>query len=347
MSNHMNKPLEVAVIGAGLSGLVCARVVSDHGHRVRVLDKARGPGGRMSTRRIGHWQFDHGAQYFTVRDARFARWVDVWLEDGVVAPWDGRIAVLDRGSVTVKEGDSTERFVAVPGMNAICRQLAVDVDVVYGTRIDSLERQANRWRLASSEGLDIGSFDAVVVSAPAPQTAALLACTAPDLAGRSAAVEMAPCWAVMAAFARPLDLEFDGAFVHGSPLGWLAQNSSKPGRPDGETWVLHGSPEWSREHLELEAEEAATRLLAAFRDAVGGSPEAPVHLVAHRWRFALPVNVVPDECLFDAELGLAACGDWCGGPRVEGAVVSGRAAARRILSLRRGSPDATRSVRHL
>jgi predicted NAD/FAD-dependent oxidoreductase len=342
-----DQPLEVAVVGAGPSGLTCARAVSDHGSKVRVFDKARGPGGRMSTRRIGDWQFDHGAQYFTVRDPRFSGSVDGWLQDGIVAPWNGRIAVLDRGSVTVKEGDSTERFVAVPGMNAICRHLAVDVDVVYGTRIDSLERQANRWRLVSSEGVEIGSLDAVVVSAPAPQTAALLASIAPDLGGRAAAVEMAPCWAVMAAFARPLDLEFDGAFVHGSPLGWVARNASKPGRPDGETWVLHGSPEWSREHLELEAEEAATRLFAAFRDAADDLLEAPAHLEAHRWRFALPVNVVPDGCLFDPALGLAACGDWCGGPRVEGAFLSGRAAARRILSLRRGSSDATRSVRCL
>jgi predicted NAD/FAD-dependent oxidoreductase len=341
-----DKPLKVAIVGAGLSGLVCARILSDHGHRVRALDKARGPGGRMSTRRAGDWQFDHGAQYFTVRDPRFSGSVDGWLQDGIVAPWNGRIAVLDHGSVTVKEGDSTERFVAVPEMNAICRHLAMDVDVVYGTRIDRLERRANQWRLASSEGIGIGFFDAVVVSAPAPQTAALLESVAPVLSRRAAAVKMAPCWAVMVAFGRPLDLAFDGAFVHGSPLSWVARNASKPGRPDGETWVLHGSPEWSQQHLELEAKAAAERLFDAFRDAVVGLlEELPVHLVAHRWRFALPITVVPDECLFDPDLSLAACGDWCGGPRVEGAFLSGRAAARRILSLRQ-SIDAAGSRNH-
>jgi hypothetical protein len=334
LSDHMNKSLEVAVIGAGLSGLVCARVVSDHGHRVRVFDKARGPGGRMSTRRAGEWQFDHGAQYFTVRDPPFSGSVERWLQDGIVAPWDGRIAVLDLGAVTVKEGDSTERFVAVPGMNAICQHLAMNTSVRFDTRIDRLEQRANQWLLTSSSGAKLGPFDAVVVSAPAPQTGLLLESVAPGLAARAAAVEMAPCWAVMAGFATSPDLEFDGAFVHGSPLGWVARNASKPGRPNGETWVLHGTPEWTREHLELEAKEAAQRLLAALRDAVGGLAEAPVHLEAHRWRFALPITVVPDECLFDPDLSLAACGDWCGGPRVEGAFLSGRAAARRILSLR-------------
>ncbi len=98
----MVRPLKVAVVGAGLSGLVCARVLADHGHEVRVFDKGRGPGGRMSTRRAGPWRFDHGAQYFTVRDSRFARWVESWKKDGLVTPWKGVVAVLRDGSVTPK-----------------------------------------------------------------------------------------------------------------------------------------------------------------------------------------------------------------------------------------------------
>jgi predicted NAD/FAD-dependent oxidoreductase len=333
-SRVANRPLEVAVVGAGLSGLACARSVSDHGHRVRVFEKARGPGGRMSTRRAGDWQFDHGAQYFTVRHPRFARWVDAWRQNGIVAPWNGRIAVLDHGMVTAEQDGDTERFVPVPGMNAICGHLASDVSVKYGSRIERLVRLDNRWRLATADGAQFGPFDVVVVSAPAPQTAILLEGVAPGLAARAAEVEMAPCWAVMAGFPQPLVLSFDGAFVHSSPLSWVARNGAKPGRPDGETWVLHGSTEWSRRHLELEAEEAAARLLAAFRDAVGGLEEVPVHLDGHRWRFALPGTVVSEECLFDSDLNVAACGDWCGGPRVEGAFLSGSSAAGGILSLR-------------
>jgi predicted NAD/FAD-dependent oxidoreductase len=331
-----DQPLEVAVVGAGLSGLVCARIVSDHGHRVRVFEKARGPGGRMSTRRVGDWRFDHGAQYFTVRDRRFERRVYCWRQDDLVRSWTGATAVLDGGRVLPKE-DHTERFVAVPGMNAICGHLAEKVDVAFETRINSLNRVDQRWRLVAEDGTELGRFDAVVVSAPAPQTAALLETPAPGLAARAAEVKMAPCWAVMAAFARPLDLGFDGAFVNGSALSWVARNVSKPGRPDGETWVLHGSPEWSLQNLELDREEAATRLLKAFREAIGGVELDPIHLDAHRWRFALPVEALPEDCLFDAELGIAACGDWCGGPRVEGAFLSGCAAAAQLLSLHPGS----------
>jgi predicted NAD/FAD-dependent oxidoreductase len=323
----------VAVVGAGISGLICARTLADLGHRVRVFDKARGAGGRMSTRRAGAWRFDHGAQYFTVRDPGFRARVAGWRENGLVAPWTGRIAVLDRG-MTVLKADDTERLVAVPGMNALCRHLARDLDVRYEACVDSLERTAEGWRLGSSDGLDLGRFAAVVVSAPAPQAAALLAGAAPRLAARADAVAMSPCWAVMAAFPEPLALGFDGAFVHRSPLAWVARNASRPGRPaEGEAWVLHGSPEWSYDNLERAPDEAAARLLAAFAEAAGGLGPAPVHLAAHRWRYALPREPLAEPCLFDPGLRLAACGDWCGGPRVEGAFLSGLAAAERVLQL--------------
>ncbi|MDX2437576.1 MAG: FAD-dependent oxidoreductase [Acidobacteriota bacterium] len=327
-------PETVAVIGAGLSGLACARTLADHGVRVRVFDKARGAGGRMSTRRAEKWQFDHGAQYFTVRDPVFARHVESWRRDGLVASWQGTIAVLDSGNMVIK-GDDTERNVGVPGMNAICRHLAADLDTVYENRICALERTGDRWRLTTDPGADLGLFDAVVISAPAPQAAALLQEVAPNLAARAAFVEMPPCWAVMAVFTGRLQLGFDGAFVHKSPLSWVARNGSKPGRPDGEAWVLHASPEWSRENLELDRIEAAQRLLEAFAVAAGGLEAAPLHLDAHRWRFALPPDPLAEPCLFDADLRLAACGDWCGGPRVEGAFLSGVAAAGRLLALPR------------
>jgi predicted NAD/FAD-dependent oxidoreductase len=310
---------------------------------VRVFDKARGAGGRTSTRRVDGWRFDHGAQYFTVRDRRFERWVEAWRHEGLVASWEGEIAIVDSGG-SRSEARDRERFVGVPGMNAICRRLAVGMDVAFETRVSAIERCGERWRLGSEDGADLGRYDAVVVSAPAPQTADLIRRAAPGVAARAARVEMAPCWAAMVAFAGPLEPGFDGAFVHDSPLSWVARDASKPGRPDSETWVLHGAPGWSRQHLGLAREDAAQRLVDAFGDAIGVLDAAPVHLDAHRWRFAQPLEPLSELCLFDAQLRLAACGDWCGGPRVEGAFLSGRAVAERLIELHPGSGRSAHSA---
>ena len=319
----------IAVIGAGLSGLTCAHALADEGLDVKVIEKARGPGGRMSTRRADNWRFDHGAQYFTVRDPRFSQRVDSWRQLGLVERWAARIAVLDHGSIDVK-GDSTERFVGAPGMNAVCRHLAAGLDVVCQTEVGAIERGEAGWSLTDAGGAEIGRYDTVVVSAPAPQSACLLEGVAPTIAAAASAVEMAPCWAVMVGFARPLETGFDGAFVVDSPLSWVARNSSKPGRPCGESWILHASPDWSQRHLEIERESAAGLLFDAFNRALGGPVDAPIHLAAHRWRFALPTEPLAEACLVDSELRVVACGDWCGGPRVEGAYLSGLEAARRI-----------------
>ena len=144
---------------------------------------------------------------------------------------------------------------------------------------------------------------------------------------------MAPCGAVMVTFPRPLDLGWDAAFVSESPLSWVARNGSKPDRPNRESWVLHASSEWSRRNLEADPEGVADRLIAAFRDVSGGHAVRHAHRDVHRWRYSQPVEPLADACLIDRHLGIAACGDWCGGPRVEGAFTSGRAAAESLQAV--------------
>ena len=143
---------------------------------------------------------------------------------------------------------------------------------------------------------------------------------------------MAPCWAVMAAFEKPLDLDYDAAFVDGSPLSWIARDASKPGRAAEETWVLHGSPTWSGARQDDAPETVAAALLDALREAAGVAVPEPSHLSAHRWLYAQSPAPRPEPCLVDLERRLVACGDWCGGPRVEGAWLSGDAAAEHVLS---------------
>lgn len=344
----------VGIIGAGMSGLACAHALAGAGWRAVVLDKGRREGGRVATRSApdgeGRSGIDHGAQYFTARDERFRRRVEELRGEGLVAEWRGRFVELDAGEVTGKSGE-TERLVGVPGMDAVPLRMAVDLreagGLLYpGWHAEDLERREGAWWVVGrrrreggeTEPAEAGPFDVVVAAMPPAQAVPFLEAgrsldpAAAELAQVARGVEVEPCWAALLGYGgeEATGLPFDGAFVQSGPLSWIARNSSKPGRRGAETWVLHAGPEWSRQHLEDPAEEVLPRLLAAFAEATGRDLPEPASATAHRWRYARP-EPLDEPFLFSEEAGLAACGDWCGGPRVEGAWLSGLALAERLV----------------
>jgi photolyase PhrII len=327
-------PCRVAVVGAGLAGLIAARTLQDHGLQVTVFDKSRGVGGRLSTRRAASGVFfDHGAQYFTARDCRFARYVRSWMECGLVQPWDAKIVELRDGQVAADKSDQ-QRFVGVPAMNSIAQHLAVDLKLQRETRIAKLRPpvmgEDGSWILHSENGKDFGPYDYVLINCPPKQAAELI----PDgnwMLEPVGRIDMEPCWSVLVELESPLSLDYQAAFVHNSPLSWIACDSSKPGRPAGVTWIMHASAEWTERHLEEEADEVLAALLDAFSEATGEHITEPITMAAHRWRYAKPKRTLEQPCLWDSASGIGVCGDWCGGPRVEGAFLSGTALAGSVL----------------
>lgn len=317
----------IAVVGAGLSGLIAAHRLQDAGRDVVVFDKGRRPGGRANTREHDEYRFDHGAQFFTVRDDRIRALLSRWLEAGHVAPWEGKLVRVVAGRITPAK--AATRYVGVPGMIDLALNLASTLDVRSGIRVEALEREHEGWRTIVSSGEDQGFFDHAVVAVPAPQAVALLEAV-PSLRDTAADVEMSPCWAVMAVFAEPLSMPFDGAFVADGPISWMARDASKPGRPSTEAWIFHATPEWTQRHWDVPRTELPALLLEEVRDRWGPLPDAAFQR-AHRWGYALSDPEYRFGSLFDPESGLGVCGDWCVGGRVEGALISGIDVADRLL----------------
>ena len=327
----MPSPSDVAVVGAGLAGLSAAEALTARGRTVRLFDKGRGPGGRTSLRRAEPHAFDHGAQYFTVRDARFRERVEAARARGHVAPWEGEIAVLGAGGSSPATA-GTERWVGVPGMNALARDLAAGLEVASGVRVGRIAREDSAWSLADVEGRPLGSFERVLVTAPPAQAAELVE-AAPALAQRLRAIEVRPAWAVLLGLASGYDVPFDGAFCDPLPdhpvLSWVARDSSKPGRPEAESWVLHASPAWTEERLEDDPASVAEAARAELERRTGVPLPTVRHLDVHRWRYALPAEGAPAGPWTDESGTLAVAGDALAGGRVEGAWLSGLAAAER------------------
>ncbi|KPA93455.1 putative NAD/FAD-dependent oxidoreductase [Pseudomonas asplenii] len=320
----------IAIIGAGIAGLSAARALHDAGHAIELFDKSRGSGGRMSSKRSDAGSLDMGAQYFTARDRRFVNEVQRWQGQGWVAEWAPKLYTWQNGQLNLSPDEQT-RWVGTPRMSAITRGLLGDLHSHFSCRITEVFRGEQHWHLQDAEGVTHGPFSHVVIATPAPQATALLA-AAPKLAGAAAGVQMEPTWAVALAFESALETPMEGCFVQDSPLDWLARNRSKPGRDNGlDTWVLHATSSWSKQHLDLSREAVIEHLHGAFAELLHITMPAPAFTLAHRWLYARPAGAREWGALADADLGLYVCGDWCMSGRVEGAWLSGQEAARRLL----------------
>jgi predicted NAD/FAD-dependent oxidoreductase len=321
--------VRIAVIGAGIAGLACARELARADVAVTVFEKARGLGGRLATRREANLVFDHGAQYLTARGRAFSRFVEAATHTGTVAAWKPRIREDDRQW----DAPIGDWYVGRPGMSAAVRPLARHVEVLTSVGVHELLAGQRGWELMTDAGTAPRVFDAVAVAVPAPQALTLLSPLGRTFQ-RVSEVRMAPCWTVMMSFDEPVDA---GAEVYrwtSGSLTWAACDSSKPGRPDGpQCWVAHATPAWSREHLEDDAGDVAQSLWREFSAAVGGGLPAPATLRAHRWRHAFVEQPLGSPCLVDEESAVGACGDWCVAPRVEAAFDSGRSLAHALLSI--------------
>ena len=267
----------------------------------------------MSTRRLdtpaGTAHFDHGAQYFTVRDPGFTAQVTSWIADGVVAPWPAA---------------GNDAYVGVPAMNSPVRDLAARQQVHWSTLVTEVGRRGDGWRLTVGTG-DAHDVDLLVIAVPAEQAAALMADVAPDLAARAGAAVSDPCWTVMLAFAEPVAVQRDCWLPAGAGqgvVGWAARNSAKPGRTGPESWVVQAAPDWSRRHIDDDPDGVTADLAAALSAELAVRLPPPIATSRHLWRFARSAHGGPGAIL-DRDLGLGLCGDWLIGPRVESAWLSG------------------------
>ena len=362
----------VAVIGSGMSGAACAQSLTRAGHAVQVFDKARGPGGRLATRRMAwdeavgrSWttRLDHGALGITARTPAFLAFVHQATQDGWLARWS---PVLAPGSRPV---DAARRHhLPTPDLPSLCRHLLDGAVVHVGAPVEGLKRDAQGWRLQVDGVWRDDTFDAVVLAIPPTQAAPLLAAHRADWSRTAAGVTMQPSWTLMGVEAvdaidepfhasRPWDL----AAPTQGPLAWVLRQDARPGRPRvaGQAhWVAHARVDWSREHLERPPEWVRAQLHEAL-DAVLGRSAGQTrwhHSTVHRWRYALPpagsarVAAAPG-CWWDAERGLGVCGDFLGGADlamasdafssagVESAWLSGRALANCLMA----QPTASRA----
>lgn len=322
-------PRRFGIIGAGIAGLTAARRLRNQGHSVLVLDKGRRPGGRSSTRSMGGLSFDHGPPFFTITDPMVRAFGKTSGVFSRLEAWQGRFARLEAGRL-VPEPPDPPRLVGVPGMGTIGQRLAQEIDVRVSVHVDRLERSAGCWTTIDRDGSSYGPFDAVIVTAPPAQAAALLR-EHSELAATLEPIPMAVCFSWMIAPEDGTVLPFDGIRCDHPVLRWASNEQSKPGRPESPALVVQANHSWSEAHRDRDPSEVARHLRDAAEESFAIRLGPPRLESIHRWLFAQPVEPLGIPCLIDPEAHLAACGDWALQGSIEGAIQSGFACAQTLM----------------
>ena len=323
----------IAVIGAGLSGLVAARELTTCSD-VTVFEKSRGFGGRMATRYADEFEFDHGAQFFTARSSEFRGYLEPLIDAGIVACWHARFAELDSDSVAATRDwdDAYPHYVGAPRMNAIGQHLADGLSIETNTTVSGVGLDDKGWILTDGDGNALGRFDWVVCAMPAAQTAALVPAGSAlhRIAGEA---QMRACFAMMLGFETAPALPWQAALVRGADISWISVNSSKPQRGERFTLVVHSTNAYADANLD-EALPVVQRHLLQEVSAVTGIDCDDAHFCQlQRWRYANVDKQEGSASFVDSQHRLAGCGDWFRRGRVEAAFLSGRDVARQLQQL--------------
>ena len=324
MSYSPNNTSSCLVIGGGISGLIIATILQRNGIKTTVLDKGRGIGGRLATRRIKEGVFDYGAQYFSVSKPQFQEWVDEWIEAGIVTQWCQKF---------VSEDNAKPRYRGIVSNRNIAKYLAKDLDVHTSTKVTKLKYHNSQW-LVNTETGDRFSGESLVMTPPVPQTLTLLdnsQITIPSTIKTALErITYDKCIAVLALLSQSSTIPSPGGIqLDNEPLVWIADNYQKGISPDYAV-TLHATPQFSETHYLSDDETIAKLLFDAASDWLNDSV---IEYQVHRWRYSLVRTFYHQPYCALSELPLVIVGDAFVAPKIEGAVLSAIAASDYLLKL--------------
>lgn len=306
----------IAIIGAGFGGLVLAHELSRFG-AVTVFEKARGVGGRMSTRYADPYYFDHGAQCFTARTRPFQEFLAPFTESGTIARWQGDVLNLSASGKSPRIWQEPH-LVAAPNMNSLCKALAIGLNVRLGTEVAPLgDKYPDGWHLFTKDGAPLGTYDWIISTAPPAQTLGLFGSYIDDESPIREA-RLKGCYALMIGFSQRWQEGWIAARVQDSPIKWISVNSTKPGRSSDVTcFVAHSRNDWAEQHINDDMGEAQNFLTAEFERLTGIPTRDAGYLASHRWRYAIVEDAPKSGPFLNPEACLASTSDWCVTSRIE------------------------------
>ena len=323
---------DVAIVGAGMSGLICAQQLQQAGYKVVVVEKSRGLGGRVTTRRLQDTCADRGLSYLIPQGELTTRFVKLLHSQAIVSVWTDTVHKFS-ADFGLKAVRGTPLYVAPKGMSEIARFLAKDLEIQLSSRVVSLSLNNDGWHL-QKENSNTVFAKAVVVAIPAPQALMLLTpFAAPGVLDSLRKVKFSSCISVIAGYNANLPLPSWQAVtaIDDDTIAWIGNDSSKRLGMNTPVFVFHSAAKFAQTYIDTEDLQPVGQQLLEKVAKLFPELSNPDWLQVDRWRYAFPTTPLADNCLnAHTPQPLVCCGDWCGGLNLEGAMRSGIAAAEQI-----------------
>jgi len=314
--------VNIAIIGAGLSGLTAANMLKSHAN-VTIFEKSRGVGGRMATRRAEPYFFDHGTQFFKVKDNNFAKFIEPMVANGVIQIWDALFVEFSNAKIVQKRkwNETHPHYVGAPNMNSIAKYLSQELNINLGVRVQVIKKNKDKWQLEDDVGNLLGEYDWIISTIPSEQASALVPSWI-SFFTKLKSIKMKSCFSLMLGFENKLSLGFDAALVHDANISWISVNNSKPKRADTSCLLIHSTNKWSDKHIADDHTWVLEYLCQQTSEIVGYDLSHAHHKALHSWSFANIEKQTGATHLLDAAQNIAVCGDWLIQGRVEAAFLS-------------------------
>ncbi|MFT4993534.1 MAG: renalase [Paraglaciecola sp.] len=312
--------MKIAIVGAGLTGSLLAHQLFEAGHQVTVFEKSRGRGGRSTQKRLSWGNFDIGASVIVASDPDFIGFMHAQVKAGTASRWPATVHEYD-ADLSVAQGMSQQHFVFNPGMNGACRQWLAGCTLHTECKIENVSHTKGSWHLFTEHEALSGSYDWLIVTAPWPQTQQLLQAYLPEAPLKNQ--DWRSCWSLAMQLVSPIDTGVELLYLKNSPVQCLIKDSAKPlravsGTPIKQLWVAQLNNEVSekltKDGAKLALEMAKSSLSEVFKIP---HPELTEYY-QHYWRFARTARgVAPMGLVSNADMGLAAGGDWSFGASIQ------------------------------
>ena len=321
----------IAVIGAGLAGITIASKIKEK-FDVKIFEKSKDVGGRMSTRRETPFIFDHGAQFFKIKTIDFKNFLLELFVQKKIKPWSFRLAYFEGQYLTKIKliKDSDKFFVGVPNMESIVKSLSKNCNVILNTKIEKIIRKNDKWNLYDQNEKSHGLYDWIILSLPARQSLELIT-NKISFYSLIKKIKMKGCFSLMVGINKSFNLDYDAALIEKEDIAWISLNNSKPSRMKKNCLIINSSYEYASKNINTSRDKVLKHLLSKSSSLLNYDLLKATMIKMHQWRY-VEAKCSPIENFFiDYKEKIAVCGDWFINSRVEGAFISANELSKEIV----------------